>query len=96
MDIQKFEKAITKTGIISLAILAVIGIAASLLGICETDIDAGEFAEWVFCFVLSVSSIVAAYCIPVSFLLNLSSIAASLIAARKQSSKCTEDNVEIE
>ena len=91
MDIQKIEKVATWAGIISLAVLGVIGIAASLLGICGIDLNAGKLAEGIFLFVLAASSISAAFCIPVSFLLNLSSIAASLAAARKQAPKSTED-----
>ena len=82
-QLTKFEKPITKIGIISLAALAAIGIIASIISACEIDLDIFEATpvEGVFFFILLVLSILVAFCIPTSFLINLSSIAASLSAS---------------
>ena len=83
MKTTKIEKAITKIGIISLAALAAIGILASLIGACGTDLDifVSTPVEDMFYFILLTLSILVAFCIPTSFLINLSSIAASLSAS---------------
>ena len=44
MTITKFEKPITKIGIISLAALAVIGVIASIISACEIDLYMQESA----------------------------------------------------
>lgn len=83
MNITKFEKPITKIGIISLAALAAIGIIASIISACEIDLDIFEATpvEDMFYFILLTLSILVAFCLPTSFLINLSRIAASLSAS---------------
>lgn len=84
MDTIKLHQVITKTGIISLAALALIGIIATLLGVCNVDLYfIPEFLEMIFLFVLSTLSILACFCFPVSFLMTLISIAVSLKSERK-------------
>ena len=79
MKSTKFHQLVTKTGIISLAALAVIGILATFFGVCEIDLDfLPEFLEKIFFFILSTLSILVCVCFPVSFLLTLISIANSL------------------
>ena len=79
MNSTKFHQLVTKTGIISLAALAVIGILATFFGVCEIDLDfLPEFLEKIFFFILSTLSILVCVCFPVSFLLTLISIANSL------------------
>ena len=82
-QLTKFEKPITKIGIISLAALAVIGVIASIISACEIDLDIFEatLVEGMFYFILLVLSILVAFCLPTSFLINLSRIAASLSAS---------------
>lgn len=78
MKSTKFHQLVTKTGIISLAALAVIGILATFFGVCEIDLDfLPEFLEKIFFFILSTLSILVCVCFPVSFLLTLISIANS-------------------
>ena len=75
----KFHQLVTKTGIISLAALAIIGILATFFGVCEIDLDfLPDFFEGIFLFVLSMFSILTCFCLPVSFLMTLISIANSL------------------
>lgn len=84
MDTIKLHQVITKTGIISLAALALIGIIATLFGVCNVDLYlVPEFLEMIFLFVLSTLSILACFCFPVSFLMTLISIAVSLKSERK-------------
>ena len=84
MNSIKFHQLVTKTGIISLAALAVIGILATFFGVCEIDLDFfPEFFEKIFFFILSTLSILVCFCFPVSFLLTLISIANSLRNNRK-------------
>ena len=84
MNSIKFHQIITKTGIISLAALAVIGILATFLGVCEIDLDFfPEFLEKIFIFILSTLSILVCFCWPVSFLMTMISIANSLRNNRK-------------
>ena len=79
MNSIKFHQLVTKTGIISLAALAVIGILATFFGVCEIDFDfIPDFCEGIFLFTLSTLSILACFCLPVSFLMTLISIANSL------------------
>ena len=79
MNTTKFHQLVTKTGIISLAALAVIGVLATFFGVCEIDLDfLPEFLEKIFFFILSTLSILVCVCFPVSFLLTLISIANSL------------------
>jgi len=73
------EQKITKVGIFSLAALAVIGILATFFGVCEIDFDfLPDFCEGIFLFTLSTLSILACFCLPMSFLMTLISIANSL------------------
>ena len=79
MNTTKFHQLVTKTGIISLAALAVIGVLATFFGVCEIDLDFfPEFLEKILFFILSTLSILVCVCFPVSFLLTLISIANSL------------------
>ena len=77
MNSTKFHQLVTKTGIISLAALAVIGILATFFGISGIDIMP-DFFNGIFLFVLSTLSILTCFCLPVSFLMTLISIANSL------------------
>lgn len=84
MNSTKFHQVVTKTGNISLAALAIIGILATFFGVCEIDLDfLPEFLEKIFFFILSTLSILVCFCFPVSFLLTLISIANSLRNNRK-------------
>ena len=79
MNSTKFHQIVTKTGIISLAALAIIGILATFFGVCEIDLDfLPDFFEGIFLLALSMLSILACFCWPVSFLMTLISIANSL------------------
>ena len=84
MNTTKFHQIVTKTSIVSLAALAVIGILATFFGVCEMDLDfLPEFLEKIFFFILSTLSILVCFCWPVSFLLTIISIANSLRNNRK-------------
>ena len=84
MNTTKFHQLVTKTGIISLAALAVIGILATFLGVCEIDLDFfPEFLEKILFFILATLSILVCFCWPVSFLMTMISIAISLRNNRK-------------
>ena len=84
MNTTKFHQIVTKTGIVSLATLAVIGILATFFGVCEMDLDfLPEFLEKIFFFILSTLSILVCFCWPVSFLMTMISIANSLRNYRK-------------
>ena len=86
MSFNNLEKIITRTGIVSLAILGVIGIVAALFCTVGIDLDlfAGTVAEDIFCFSLIVLSILVGFCFPASFLMNFSSIAVSIRNKRLQ------------
>ena len=84
MNTTKFHQIVTKTGIISLAALAVIGILATFFGVCEMDLDFfPEFLEKILFFILATLSILVCFCWPVSFLMTMISIAISLRNNRK-------------
>ena len=79
MNSIKFHQFVTKTAIISLAVIAVIGILATFFGVCDIDLDfLPDVLAGIFLFVLSMFSILACFCLPVSFLMTLISIANSL------------------
>ena len=79
MNSTKFHQLVTKIGIISLAVLAVIGIIAIFFGVFEIDLNIlPEFLGMIFLFILSTFSILVCFCFPVSFLMTLISIASSL------------------
>ena len=79
MNTSKFHHAVTKTGIISLAALAVIGIIVLLFTLCQFDSDfLPYFLEEILYFVLLTLAILVGFCFPVSFLMTLISIANSL------------------
>lgn len=86
MNFNSLEKIITKTGIVSLATLAAIGIIASLFGAMGIDVDlfVGTAVEDIFLFIVLVLSILVSFCFPTSFLMNFSSIAASLRKKRNE------------
>ena len=86
MSFNNLEKIITKTGIVSLAILAVIGVFAALFCALEIDLDlfVGEAIEKIFFLILTALSILVGFCFPTSFLMNFSSIAASLRKSRNE------------
>ena len=84
MNTTKFHQIVTKTGIISLAALAVIGILATFVGVCEIDLNfLPDCFEGIFLFALSILSILTCFCWPVSFMMTLISIADSLKKNRK-------------
>lgn len=95
MKTTKIEKAITQIGIISLAALAIIGIIASFIGACEIDLDilVSTPLENLFYFILLTLSILVTFCLPVSFLMNVASIAASLRASSKKTEITNEANL---
>ena len=95
MKSTKIEKIITRTGIISLAGLAIIGILASFLGACEIDLDffTSTPLENLFYFVLFTLSILVTFCLPASFLMNVASIASSLRASNKKTEITDEENL---
>lgn len=86
MSFNNLERIITKTGIVSLAILAVIGVFAALFCALEIDLDlfVGEAIEKIFFLILTALSILVGFCFPTSFLMNFSSIAASLRKNRNE------------
>ena len=86
MSFNRLEKIITKTGIMSLAALAIIGVIASIVCALNIDVDvfSGTAIEDIFYLVLVVLSILVGFCFPVSFLMNISSIAASLGKRRNE------------
>ena len=86
MNFNSLEKIITKTGIVSLAALAAIGIIASLFGAMGIDVDlfVGTAVDDIFLFIVLVLSILVSFCFPTSFLMNFSSIAASLRKKRNE------------
>ena len=86
MNFNSLEKIITKTGIVSLAALAAIGIIASLFGAMGIDVDlfVGTAVEDIFLFIVLVLSILVSFCFPTSFLINFSSVAASLRKRRNE------------
>ena len=86
MNFNSLEKIITKTGIVSLAVLAAIGIIASLFGAMGIDVDlfVGTAIEDIFLFIVLVLSILVSFCFPTSFLMNFSSIAVSLRKRRNE------------
>ncbi len=86
MSFNRFEQIITKTGVVSLAALAVIGVFASLFGTMGIDVDlfVGTAIEDIFLFIVLVLSILVSFCFPTSFLMNFSSIAASLRKRRSE------------
>ena len=86
MNFNSLEKIITKTGIVSLAALAAIGIIASLFGAMGIDVDlfVGTAVEDIFLFIVLVLSILVSFCFPTSFLMNFSSIAVSLRKKRNE------------
>ena len=79
------EQTITKVGIYSLAALAVIGIIATFLTACDIDLSiiTCNFLEQLFFFIVVTLFILVGFCFPASFLMNCSSIAASLKENRK-------------
>ena len=84
MNTTIFHQIVTKTGIVSLATLAIIGILATFIGVCEIDLDfIPDFFEGIFLFALSMLSILTCFCWPVSFLMTMISIANSLRNNRK-------------
>ena len=95
MKSTKIEKIITRTGIISLAGLAIIGILASFFGACEIDLDffTSTPLENLFYFVLFTLSILVTFCLPASFLMNVASIASSLRASNKKTEITDEENL---
>ena len=86
MNTTKFHQIVTKTGIVSLAALAIIGILATFIGVCEIDLNClPEFLGMIFLFILSTLSILVCFCFPVSFLITLIDIATGLRASKVKS-----------
>lgn len=86
MNTTKFHQIVTKTGIVSLAALAIIGILATFIGVCEIDLNSlPEFLGMIFLFILSTLSILVCFCFPVSFLITLIDIATGLRASKVKS-----------
>jgi len=79
------EQKITKVGVLSLAALAIIGIIATFLCACDIELSTitCAFLEQLFFFIVVTLFILVGFCFPTSFLMNCSSIAASLKEERK-------------
>lgn len=75
-------KSLTKAGVISLAVLACIGVIAALLAFGNVNLHhlQGTFLEGLFVFVFASLWIVVAFCFPAAFLISFTSIASSLKA----------------
>lgn len=85
MRLQNIEQKITRTGAISLAALAIIGIIACFTGTFNIDMSifSGTPIEDIFLFILGVLFILVGYCFPVSFLMNISKLASGLMEANR-------------
>ena len=93
MKLQNIEQKITRTGVISLATLAIIGIIACFTG--AFDIDMSIFSrtpiEDIFLFILGVLFILVGFCFPVSFLMNISKLASGLKDANRLKKNCADE-----
>ena len=89
MKTTKFHQIVTWTGIISFAALAIIGIVCTLFGTFDIDPAVPDWFVGVFVFLLSTFSILSCFCLPVSALISLVSIAGSLRSKRE--STCGTD-----
>lgn len=78
MKTVKIERIITKTGIISLASLAIIGIIAMLISAFSIEIKLLNyvFVKSMIGFISLTLSIIVIFCFKSSFLINISRIAA--------------------
>lgn len=78
MKTVKIERLITKTGIISLAILAIIGIIATTISMFSIKIKLLDhtLVEDMIGFISLTLSIIVSFCFSSSFLINISRIAA--------------------
>lgn len=85
MRLQNIEQKITRTGVISLAALSIIGIIACFTGAFNIDMSIflGTPIEDIFLFILGVLFILVGFCFPVSFLMNISKLASGLIEANR-------------
>ena len=90
---QNIEQKITRTGVISLAALAIIGIIACFTG--AFDIDMSIFSrtliEAIFLFILGTLSILVGFCFPVSFLMNISKLVHSLTETNRLKKFTTDE-----
>lgn len=86
MNFDRLETNVTRTGIVSFAALAVIGIIASIFGTIGSEIDLSLplFLEDIILFIILVLSILVVFCIPTSFLMKFSSIAAGLVKSSSE------------
>lgn len=77
MKTVKIERLITKVGIISLAILAIIGIIATIISMFSIEIKLLDYTVIgnIIGFILLTLSIIVSFCFPSSFLINISRIA---------------------
>ena len=85
MKQQNIEQKITRTGVISLAALSIIGIIACFTGAFNIDMSifSGTPIEDMFLFILGVLFILVGFCFPVSFLMNISKLASGLMEANR-------------
>ena len=85
MRLQNIEQKITRTGVISLAALANIGIIACFTGAFGIDMSIFSHTpiEDMFLFILGVLFILVGFCFPVSFLMNISKLASGLMEASR-------------
>lgn len=83
MKLQNIEQKITRAGVISLAALAIIGIIACFTGAFGIDMSIFSHTpiEDIFLFILGVLFIMVGFCLPVSFLINISKLASGLMQA---------------
>ena len=82
---QNIEQKITRTGVISLAALSIIGIIACFTGAFNIDMSifSSTPIEDMFLFILGVLFILVGFCFPVSFLMNISKLASGLMEANR-------------
>ena len=85
MRLQNIEQKITRTGVISLAALSIIGIIACFTGAFNIDMSifSSTPIEDMFLFILGVLFILVGFCFPVSFLMNISKLASGLMEANR-------------
>ena len=85
MKLQNIEQKITRTGAISLAALAIIGIIACFTGAFGIDMSifSCTIIEDIFLFILGVLFILVGFCFPVSLMINISKLASGLMEANR-------------
>lgn len=75
MKLRRFERIVTWMGVVALGVFALICFVEGLIDAFHLECSCSEFVDDMWLFLLYISLIMTGFCLPTSFIINISRIA---------------------